>query len=72
MVGVKMKTKVILMDRIRCWVAWHLSREMVYIVGIRLASNATTGEWAEEDPNKVDIITVLYRWRINSKEKVGI
>lgn len=41
---------------------WMLPNKLVYWCAIRLMAHATQGEWGNESPTKVNIMTALQRW----------
>lgn len=49
-------------DRLKFWIAWHLPHWLVYMCGIRLWANATTGEFNKEEAPALLIDTAIHRW----------
>ncbi len=58
-----------LVDRFYCWLAWLLSKKLVYYSGIRLWANATQGDYSHVDVTDVNICDALKRWEKQEKEK---
>ena len=49
-------------ERLVMWVAWHVPGWLAYWCFIRVAANATTGEWGGSVPHDVSIMEALRRW----------
>lgn len=44
------------------WLVWHLPRWLVYWSFVRVAANATTGEWGGTVPDSLSIMEAMRRW----------
>ena len=44
------------------WVAWHLPRWLVYFAVVRIAANATQGEWSGVESPAITVSDAMQRW----------
>lgn len=50
-------------DRILLWIAWHLiSHRLAYWVVIRVAGNASVGDYSRQDVTTLNVQDMLERW----------
>jgi len=49
-------------EKLWMWVAWRLPRPLVEWCAIRLMAHATQGQWGNESPDAVSVMTALKRW----------
>lgn len=49
-------------DKLCMWIAWHLPKRVVMWAYYRIAAFATQGEWGNEHPDDVTIMTAVDRW----------
>lgn len=50
------------MEKIWIKLAWYLPKPLVYWASIRLMSFATVGQYGNQEPSKLDVMTALKRW----------
>ena len=58
------------MWRIYRWVAWHLSKSIVYWCGMKMMANATTGIWSKQEVPSLLAMEMFVRWDIDNSDKV--
>ena len=51
-------------DRVARWLVWHMPRRLVYWAAIRLAVDATTGNYSTQEVPALTVTDALQRWRI--------
>lgn len=49
-------------EKLLRWFVWRLPKTLVYWCFIRVAGHATTGEFGDQEPGKLDVMTALQRW----------
>ncbi len=53
-----------LWDKACMKVAWMLPERVVMWASIRLMAHATQGQWGNESPDSVSVMTALKRWPV--------
>lgn len=54
---------IVLVEKLKLWIVWHLPRELIYWATIRAGVHATTGKWSGEETPGVTIADILKRWK---------
>lgn len=49
-------------EKVQMWVAWHLPRWLVYFAVVRIAANATQGEWSGVESPAITVSDAMQRW----------
>ena len=60
--GVPSAVKMFFADTMPIFLAYHLPRRVAYWAAIRVGAHATCGEWGNESPTEVSMMTILKRW----------
>ena len=50
-------------ERLSMKLAWMLPKNVAYWAFIRVAAHATQGQWGNECPDHVSVMTAMGRWR---------
>ena len=50
------------MEKIYCWIAWHLPKNLVKWCSVRLMSAATVGKYSHQVVPELTCIEALQRW----------
>jgi len=51
-----------MIDRFWWWLAWRLPRRLAYLTTVRVATNATQGEWSKQEVPALTAMDALRRW----------
>ena len=49
-------------EKMCMWIVWKLPRQLVMWCAIRLMAHATTGQYGNQEPDRVSIMEALKRW----------
>ena len=49
-------------EKILWWIAYKIPKQIVYLCGIRIWANATTGEFSSENATDIKMDEAIRRW----------